>query len=182
MLTKEEILQDISVKVYEYAYIPTQEIPFSYEVVKACEKNYCGRYAKTWTCPPGIGSFDTVKQNCLLYKNAIVFTTCHGLEDSFDIDGMNEAREKHEKITDKVAELFVGQSIKVMSAKSCSLCAKCTYPTSPCRFPEKIRSTVEANGISVVDLAKKCGIKYNNGPNTVTYFSVILYGNEKNKK
>lgn len=52
---------------------------------------------------------------------------------------------------------------------------KCTYPTAPCRFPEKARSSAYANGISVVDLAKQLGINYKNGNNTVTYFSVVLY-------
>ncbi len=181
MFTKEDILQDISTYVYEYAYIPTQEIPFSYEVVKACEKNYCGRYGKTWTCPPGIGSFDKLKQASLMYKDAVVFTTFHTVEDSFDINGINKGREEHEKITDTILGLFFGQDVKVMSAKSCSICAKCTYPEAPCRFPEKARSTIEANGINVVELAQKCGIKYNNGQNTVTYFSVVLYGKEENK-
>ncbi len=182
MFTQEDILQNISTYVCEGACITTEEIPFSYEVVKACEKNYCGKYGKTWTCPPGIGSFDKLKQACLMYKNAVVFTTCHTLEDSFDIDGMNNGREEHEKVTDKIESLFYGQDVKVLSAKSCALCAKCTYPESPCRFPEKARSTVEANGINVVELAQKCKIRYKNEQNTVTYFSVILYGKEENKQ
>ena len=52
---------------------------------------------------------------------------------------------------------------------------KCTYPTAPCRCPEKARSSVEANGISIVDLAKQLGINYKNGNNAVTYFWVVLY-------
>ncbi len=57
----------------------------------------------------------------------------------------------------------------------CELCKKCTYPDAPCRFPDKATPSVEACGINVVELSKKIGIKYNNGPNTVTYFCIILF-------
>ena len=67
------------------------------------------------------------------------------------------------------------KSIKTLSAEGCSLCKVCTYPNSTCRFPNKARSSVEANGISVVELAKNCNIHYTNGKNTVTYFSMIFY-------
>ena len=36
-------------------------------------------------------------------------------------------------------------------------------------------SSVEAYGISVVEMAKNCNINYKNGVNTVTYFSLILF-------
>ena len=161
--------------VHEYACIKTSEIPFRRYVVDACAMNYCGQYGKTWQCPPGIGNFEDLQKECLSYENALVFTTCHAIEDSFDIEGMDEGRKTHEKTTDEVLRLFSDKKIKALSAEGCGLCKKCTYPTAPCRFPDKARSSVEANGISVVELAQNCGIRYKNAPNTVTYFSVILY-------
>ena len=168
-------LDMISRIVHEYACIKTTEIPFRRYVVDACAMNYCGQYGKTWQCPPAIGEFDELKKECLSYEKAIVFTTCHPLEDSFDIEGMNAGREVHEKLTDAIIQLFNGKKIKALSAEGCRLCKECTYPNTPCRFPQKARSSVEANGISVVELAQNCGMHYKNGQNTVTYFSVILY-------
>ncbi|MBR2616748.1 MAG: hypothetical protein IKC56_00735 [Clostridia bacterium] len=55
------------------------------------------------------------------------------------------------------------------------MCKTCTYPTAPCRFPDRARTSMEACGINVVELAKEVGINYVNGQNTVTYFSLILY-------
>ena len=36
---------------------------------------------------------------------------------------------------------------------------------------------MEACGIDVVSLSRTAGIRYNNGPDTVTYFSLLLLGN-----
>ena len=161
--------------VHEFAIVNPQDVPFRDYVVDACAMNYCGRYNKTWQCPPGVGTLEQLKQKCLAYKQAVVFTTVHAIEDSFDIEGMNAGRVAHESITDEVILLFNAQNIRVLSAEGCGLCEVCTYPTAPCRFPDKARSSVEANGISVVELASNCGIKYKNGNNTVTYFSMIFF-------
>ena len=161
--------------VHEFAVVDTEEIPFRTYVVDACAMNYCGRYNKTWQCPPAIGPLEKLKEACLAYEKALVFTTCHALEDSFDIEGMERGRTTHEKITDQAVEFFLNEEIKTLSAEGCSLCKVCTYPNSTCRFPNKARSSVEANGISVVELAKNCNIHYTNGENTVTYFSMIFY-------
>lgn len=173
-----QTIEKIKELTHEYAFLKAEEIPFRDYVVKACEQNYCGRYNKTWQCPPAVGDIKTLQEKCLRFKNALTFTTNHALEDSFDIDGMNQGRIVHEQITDKVISLFNGKNILVLSAEGCNLCEKCTYPNAPCRFPEKARSSVEAYGISVVELAGNCNIKYKNGVNTVTYFSLILFNEE----
>ena len=169
------LIKEISKKVHQMSVISTQDIPFRQYVVEACAMNTCGKYGKTWTCPPGVGDLETLKVKCLSFPQALVFTTYYNLEDSFDIEGMEEGRVKHEKITDEVIELFGDIKIRALSAEGCSLCKECTYPNEPCRFPNKARASVESNGISVVELAKQCGINYKNGSNTVTYFSLIMY-------
>ena len=161
--------------VHELAVVDTEEIPFRTYVVDACAMNYCGRYNKTWQCPPAVGTLEKLKESCLSYKQAVIFTTYHPLEDSFDIEGMERGRTAHEKITDQAVEIFSGEEVKTLSAEGCNLCESCTYPDAPCRFPNKARSSVEANGISVVELSKNCNIHYTNGENTVTYFSMIFY-------
>jgi predicted metal-binding protein len=171
----DNIINKIRLKVHQIASVETKDIPFREYVVEACARNQCGMYGKTWQCPPGIGEFTQLKEKCLNYPKAIVFTTVHPLEDSFDIEGMEKGRIEHEKVTDEIIGFFSGKEIYALSAEGCDLCEKCAYPNSPCRFPGKARPSVEANGISVVELAKANGINYKNGNNTVTYFSVVLY-------
>lgn len=175
MISESVVGQKVAQLAHQYAFIEVRKIPFCEWVVDACKANYCGKYGTTWTCPPAVGTLSELKEKALKFDRALVFSTKHALEDSFDIEGMNSGRISHEKATDKVVELFKGEKIRVMSAEGCGLCKTCTYPNAPCRFPEKARSSVEANGISVVDLSKECGINYHNSANTVTYFSVILF-------
>ena len=165
--------------VRDIAVLDTADIPFSEEVVKACERNACGCYGKTWQCPPGVGTLEERIAVCRSYQTAIVFTTCHPLEDSFDIDGMHQGKIEHEKTTDRILEMLnapLRERFLAFSAEGCHLCETCTYPDAPCRFPQKSRVSVEANGIFVVELARQCGIRYHNGSNTVTYFSMLLFG------
>ena len=174
---KEVFEQAIKGQAFEYAVIPTMAINFSHELLKACEANVCGKYNKCWTCPPAIGSIDNQIQKITAFSSAFVFTTKSQLEDSFDIDGMAKASDYHKRLTADMHERF-GKTNPVYGAGGCSICEGtdqgCAYP-EPCRFPEKIFPSVEAAGINVTELSRAGGLRYNNGPNTVTYFSMILF-------
>ncbi|MBE6032659.1 MAG: hypothetical protein E7224_05645 [Clostridiales bacterium] len=52
---------------------------------------------------------------------------------------------------------------------------KNTVPDAPCRFPEELSPSVEGYGIFVTPLAKKAGIPYYGGPDTVTYFGLACF-------
>lgn len=162
--------------IYEFATMPTSEIPFSQEVVDMCKSNRCGKYGTCWTCPPGVGTLEELKAKIMAYENAVVFTCKYDLEDSFDFEGMKEGAHKTALILDKILDELKKQGLSVLGlgCEGCHLCETCTYPSSPCRFPEKATPSVEACGIFVVELAKKLSIRYHNGTNTVTYFCVIL--------
>lgn len=163
--------------IYQYAFISPNDIPFTKEVRAACEANLCGRYGKSWACPPGAGDWETLRDHYRGYEHALVYTTKHDLEDSFDIEGMDEGRIQHERLDEAVLRLLSGQAgrYELSGAGSCAVCDKCTYPEAPCRHPEKARRSMEACGIDVVALSRSCGINYTNGANTVTYFSVVYY-------
>lgn len=165
--------------ICESAVFATQEIPFSEEVVAACRENRCGQYATCWTCPPGVGTLDELKQKALSFEQALLFTCKYPLEDCFDFEGMQLAAKKARAVLFDFADRLRsdGISFQAMGCGSCDLCTVCTYPDAPCRFPDKALISMEACGINVVALAGKCGIRYNNGSDTVTYFSIILYNN-----
>lgn len=162
---------------FEKKQIKTEEIPFSEEVLKACEVNHCGRYGKSWVCPPAVGPLERLKKEVLEFEKAFIFTYKAELEDSFDIDGMNIAREVSQKILIELCDLLYENNaiFKPLGCGSCTLCSICSYPEKPCRFPEKAVVSMEACGIDVVSLSKKTGINYHNGVNTVTYFNMILF-------
>jgi len=163
--------------IWEHAVIPTKEIPFSAEVRAICEKNGCGMYGTNWACPPAVGSVEECKTNCLKYDDALVFTTKTVLESRYDPSLWREAAKHHEQVTDDVLALVrtAYPDAFALSTEGCGICASCTYPNAPCRFPERMHPAVESFGISVVELAKKSGVHYINGADSVTYFSLILY-------
>ena len=166
-----------SFPVHESAFLQPRQIVFSAEVRKACEANQCGRYGTCWTCPPGAGDWEKLRDHFLEYENAFVFTTCHPLEDSFDFEGMEEGARVHALADKTLMDAFedCAEPHELAGAGSCSLCAKCTYPDAPCRHPSLARRSMEACGIDVVTLARDAGLHYMNGPNTTTYFSIFFF-------
>lgn len=161
--------------VFQYQCLPVAEIPFSPEVTKACMANRCGKYATCWTCPPGLDP-KAAEQKIKSYSKAWVFTCKYDLEDSFDFEGMRAGgHATHQKLLALTAELRkAGVDYMALGCEGCILCKKCTYPHAPCRFPKQAIPSVEACGVNVVELSRRAGIQYNNGPNTVTYFCVVL--------
>ena len=65
-----------------------------------------------------------------------------------------------------------------LTAGCCTICAKCTYPDKPCRYPSKRLSSMEAFGLFVSDICARSGLGYNYGPRTMTYTSCLLYSEE----
>ena len=167
-------------RVFEYTVIPTKNINFSPELRKACEQNSCGRYNKNWSCPPAIGPMEILQEKILSFSHAFVFTTKTDLEDSFDYEGMMRAKEYHDKITLEVHDRF-GKTNPVYGAGACKICETCAYPEA-CRFPDRIFPSVEAAGINVTELSRAGDIRYNNGENTVTYFSMVLFNDDSSAK
>jgi predicted metal-binding protein len=170
---REAFEQAVSGRAFEYAVVPTAAITFSSELLKACESNVCGKYNRCWTCPPAIGPMEQQQQKITAFSSAFVFTTTAALEDSFDYEGMMRAKDTHDRLTAELHERF-GKTNPVFGAGGCTLCKSCAYP-EPCRFPDKTYSSIEAAGINVTELSRAAGLRYHNGENTVTYFSMILF-------
>jgi predicted metal-binding protein len=170
---KEQIEHALNSRCWEPSVVPTSALIFSAEVRKACEVNTCGNHNKCWTCPPAVGTLEDLKQKILAYQQALVFTTKFDLEDSFDYEGMMKAAEFHNRLTRDIFETF-GKVNPVYGAGGCTISKKSAYP-DPCRFPDKTYSSIEASGINVTELSQAAQVKYNNGTNTVTYFSMVLF-------
>jgi len=159
------------VRVHEQATLPVSGLVFSPQLLEYCKSNVCGRYNNSWTCPPVCASMEEQREKILSYQYVFVFTTMHKLEDSFDYEGMMRGKELHTSLTIEIKKRLT--DVPVYGAGSCSFCGRCAFP-DPCLFPEKRIGSIEAAGINVTELSKAANISYNNGPNTVTYFSMAL--------
>ena len=145
---------------------------------KLCEKNSCGFYGACWTCPPAVGPIEELIAGAKAYRRILVYQTVSPLEDSYDIEGMQAAAKRHNRLAQRVRETANAEhpGCLVLGAGTCGACARCAKRDNlPCRFPEKAILSLEAYGIDVSALARLAGLKYINGANTVTYFGAVLY-------
>jgi predicted metal-binding protein len=166
--------------IHEYVFMKSTDVIFSEEVRDICKQNKCGMYGSSWACPPAVGNIEECKVQCLAYEYAFMFTTVTKVKSRYDVKGWIYARKEHEKLTDQVADVFRsydGGSL-VLSTEGCLLCKACTYPNGPCRFPSRMYPATEGYGILVMQQAKECNIKYNNGVDTVTYFSMVFFSSD----
>jgi predicted metal-binding protein len=146
------------------------------EVRDACAENKCGAYNTRWSCPPGCGSLEECEGRIRKYKKGILIQTTGILEDSMDYETMAQTGKDHaehmEAFTDEIKKLYPGSMI--MGAGCCMRCQKCTYPDKPCRFPDKMSSSMEAYGMVVSDVCQDNNLPYYYGNNTLTYTGCVL--------
>lgn len=146
------------------------------EVRESCADNSCGRYDACWSCPPACGTLDECTEKIQKFNDGVLLQCTQELEDSFDVEGMQELEGRHKRalnaFTDKIRALY--PDCLILGAGSCTRCAKCSYPDEPCRFPEKMISSMEAYGMVVSDVCKANDLPYYYGPNTLTYTACAL--------
>ena len=147
------------------------------DVRAACEKNLCGAYNTTWACPPALGDLDKSREMLAGFKRGLLVQSVQELEDDFDWEGIEALGKRHsenfQKLYAKMRELYPG--VLALGAGGCKNCKKCTYPDSPCRFPDRMVYSMEGFGLFVTQVCRDCGIPYNHGRGTMTYSGCFLF-------
>lgn len=168
--------QLLELPIVQYAWIRAEDIPFSERVRSIC-KEECPRYGTSWACPPGVGTVEECRKRCAAFEGAFVFTTIAEVLDASNMEETLATRGEHEAVTRRIQKIFGGYTAQTLalSAESCAICKKCSYPDAPCRFPEKMIPCIEGYGIVVPLLAQKAEIEFENGGNVVTWFGMVLY-------
>ena len=174
MIAEALILGAFKANVIEAAKIETDRV-----FRDICASNSCGMYGRCYMCPPDAGDIDTLMSEIGNYDYVLVYQTVTELEDSYDFEGMIEAKKSFYPITQKLRKSFSDMGIsKVLhlGAGGCGVCDRCAKQTGePCRFPNLAMPSLEAYGVNVSSLAKASGMNYINGQDTVTYFGAILF-------
>lgn len=175
MSTIKEIVESIGFEAVG-ALDPTK-LTVHQEVRDMCTTNQCGHYDSRWSCPPACGELEEYQGKMGGYKQGFVFQTVAQMEDDFDFEAIEESGILHGERFNKLVDLISESGIDVMalSAGTCSRCPECTYPDSPCRFPEKVYPSMEACGLMVAETCTAAGIPYNHGPRTLAFCSCVLY-------
>lgn len=159
--------------------IPADRIKTDRVYREMCAANACGVYGKCWMCPPDVGEIDALMAELGQYDHVLVYQKIGQLEDSFDVEGMAEARAVHNRLSQSLRPLFAKETfsrVLHLGAGGCGVCHPCTKAKGiPCVHPELAMASLEAYGIHVSHMAAEAGMKYINGTNTVTYFGAVFF-------
>ena len=145
-------------------------------VREACAVNKCGAYNTTWACPPAFGDLDASRAILAKYRRGVLVQSVQTLEDEFDWEGIQALSRRHaenfQTMYQRIRQAYPGAL--ALGAGGCRRCAKCTYPDSPCRFPDKMTYSMEGFGLFVTQVCKDCGVPYNHGPGTMAFSGCFL--------
>ena len=162
----------------ESGVVPVRLLRFHREVRQCCEENRCGAYNTSWACPPAVGTLEECRERTERFAYLQLFSQAFLLEDSMDFDGMKRAMKEFKATVARLGKRMksILPEARILSNESCGRCASCTWPDRPCRFPEELYHSLEGYGFNVSELAGQAGIRYMNGPSTVTFLGAVLYG------
>lgn len=178
-MTMEEILNLLrDCGAARAAAIRQSDVVYNAAFRDICAQNACGLYGTCYMCPPDIGPIEALMAKAQQYPVCFMYQTVSVLEDSFDYEGMIEAKKVHHRCAqriDKQARALLKEGFLHLEAGGCGMCARCAKLDGiPCRFPDKALSSLEGYGIDVYQTALHAGLPYVNGQNTVTYFGMIF--------
>ena len=169
----------LSLGAFRASVIPVESIETDAAFRDMCAANVCGNYGRNWKCPPDAGDIHELIAELRTCSYAMVYQTVSELEDSFDFEGMIEAKKKSYPISQKLRRVFADRGVDTvlhLGAGGCGVCETCSKRTGePCRHPDIAMPSLEAYGINVSKLASAASMKYINGQNTVTYFGAVLF-------
>ena len=122
---------------------------------------------------------DDLMKKIRCFQRVLVYQTVSTIEDSYDFEGMMEAGNIHNRLTQDlynyVKEYMPNEKFLILGAGGCRICKSCAVLINePCRHPERAIGSLEAYGINVSKLAQAAKMNYINGKDTVTYFGAIL--------
>lgn len=60
-----------------------------------CKADRCGRYGKSWSCPPACSTLEQARAQIQRYSQGILVQSTAQLEDEFDYTGMTALSEVH---------------------------------------------------------------------------------------
>lgn len=156
-----------------------KNLKFRQDVRDMCSPEMCPQgYGHSWSCPPEAPALETLRGKAQGFSQGVIVQTIGQLEDSFDFESILETTQVHGKhfvaLADALGDETEGRMLP-LGAGACPRCAACTYPDSPCVFPDELIISMEASGLLVNEVCTENGILYNNGENTVTFTSCCLF-------
>lgn len=178
-MTKERAIELAAEAGFDHSgIVRVEKLKFKEEVRDMCAADRCNMYDKCWSCPPGCGTIEDSRIMASEYDWGIIVQSTGEMEDDFDVEVMMETGELEKERLNAYVELIKNDGEKEylpMGAGACTICAECTYPDAPCRFPDKMITSMEAYGLVVAEVCQLADTPYYYGPLTITYTGCVLF-------
>ena len=152
-----------------------------------CKK--CKNYGKKYACPPNSPEFNTLCKKEGLF---VVLFKCN-LEQIKNTSEYNKIRIANSVMKSRIDKLMraleenLENKFKFLSSGSCRLCKKCNFEKQlPCKYPLKMRFSLEATGINVEKITKELfGLPllwYNHASHKAPEYTCVVAGLMCDKK
>ena len=176
-MTKNEALALAREAGFSHAGVfPVGELRFLPQVREMCAADKCGRYDRSWSCPPACGTLEECRDRAMAFEWGVLLQTTAELEDAFDVETMLSAGAlQAERFRAYLDSLPPETERLPLGAGCCTVCESCAWPHAPCRFPRRMTPSMEAFGLQVADVCRSAALAYNYGPGTITYSSCVLF-------
>ena len=118
----------------------------------------CGGYGKYLSCPPFSPTPETTRKVVAAYTTGMLLVFGNITYEQDRDDAISNLL--RESVFQLEREIFLDGFYKAfgMASGPCRLCETCDT-TARCRFPEKVRPSMEACGIDVYQTLRNCGIE-----------------------
>ncbi len=177
LFSRESIVQDALDMGFTHAGLcEVKTLRPSQEVRDMCAANKCHAYNKNWSCPPGCGTVEECDAEMQQFDWGVMVQVTLDMEDEMDMEAWMDASAMLRDLSQDLYRDLQEKYPKVLGlgGAGCRICAKCTYPDEPCRFPKKRMSGMEGYGLVVSDVCRDNGLPYYYGPDTVTFTGLFL--------
>ena len=145
-----------------------------------CEGNACGSYGKCYMCPPDVGDIKTLMRRCASFPSVVMFQSVYQLKIRLIWMGCKPPLRRCRRYPSDPGQgggALPGTLAACWEPADVIRAMSAPYAENlPCREPEKAVASLEAYGVDVYRTAQNAGLNYVNGPNTVTYFGMLLFG------
>jgi predicted metal-binding protein len=143
-----------------------------------CADNLCGCYGQNYMCPPQAGSIEETRARLGGYKRGILVECSTPLDVKRDIKGLKKTKlDFHRKILKIENYLKENGASRVLGliGGNCSLCEPCCSQTGkPCAHTDRARSSLEGQGIDVMELRRKLGLEAAFHADKITWTGCVL--------
>ena len=148
-----------------------------------CGQNLCGTFNANWGCPPGVGSEKECLSLVKRYFDAAVIMRRYDGIDLKDKTITDRIVKDHQELCRRFGNVLRknGYDVLPLADGGCTYCGTCSYPDSPCRFPDQRITSVSCYGILMDEYMGSQGVDFTFEKESMTLYGIMLYNTPAGK-